>query len=418
MKTRIYIVGVGLLSLLLSFTGCSNSDDEIFGKSADERINEYFADCKDRLVKADNGWEMQYYVDSLSGGISLVVNFDEANNVTFTSKTTTGFTSSTSSYKMIADQGPVLSFDTYNEVLHAYSNPDPTYGEGTYGDFEFVIINQSDDVITLKGRKNKATIRLIKLPSGVSGEQYLTNLSTMDKTLFSGELPKLSLVSVDGSIAAYELSGGFNHIFSIKNSTGTDSISVPFIITTGGIRLYKAITLTGDTLQSFTLNSDKSALVSNENSNFKITGPSVTSFFNSEAKRNARWKINLTDNLSSDLQAILNRIKTSLKGDADRLTQISFGYSQSKYTVFIQTSQATANFYCDLVYDANTVTYTYTGTADTNGTIYYNNYDGFKDLITLLSSSYTLQSTISGLNLSNISFVNTTNSNTWFSVSK
>ena len=58
----------------------------------------------------------------------------------------------TSMYQIKGDMGPILSFDTYNHILHQFSDPNPD-GLGYEGDYEFIILNVAKDKIEVKGKE-------------------------------------------------------------------------------------------------------------------------------------------------------------------------------------------------------------------------------------------------------------------------
>ena len=59
MKKIIY--GFIALAALMAFQSCQKDDDEIFEKSAAQRIQEAVDADKALLESASNGWEMRYY---------------------------------------------------------------------------------------------------------------------------------------------------------------------------------------------------------------------------------------------------------------------------------------------------------------------------------------------------------------------
>ena len=53
-----------LLTLALTFTGCSREQDNLFDKSAAERLNEISSIYSQRLTSSKGGWVMEYYPDA------------------------------------------------------------------------------------------------------------------------------------------------------------------------------------------------------------------------------------------------------------------------------------------------------------------------------------------------------------------
>ena len=90
-------------------------------------------------------------------------------------------------YEVIADNGPVLTFNTFNQVLHVFSNPehpeilDPheegyLIGYGWRGDYEFIIKKAVEDTVWLKGKKYGAEITMTKLAPEIQWQTYLDEL--------------------------------------------------------------------------------------------------------------------------------------------------------------------------------------------------------------------------------------------------
>ena len=63
----------------LSLQSCLHDDDEIFDKSAAERINEAVANAKEVLTSSQEGWVMHYYAgrEYAYGGLNLAMKFTD-----------------------------------------------------------------------------------------------------------------------------------------------------------------------------------------------------------------------------------------------------------------------------------------------------------------------------------------------------
>ena len=136
---------------LFALTACTSDVDDVFDKSAPERMDETIAAQKSILESAPYGWRAEYYGDTSYGGYNVFMKF-EGDNVTVASeqvgashKAGIGEDGSlitcTTHYKFEQSQGSVLSFDDYNYVFHYFSDPGiedfGMKGEAFYGDLEF-----------------------------------------------------------------------------------------------------------------------------------------------------------------------------------------------------------------------------------------------------------------------------------------
>ena len=159
MKAK-YLVIIGLLAA--SFAACSRDEESLFDKPAAIRAQEAVENAFDVLTSNEVGWEMAYFpnleVDAM--GYNMVVKFNKNGNVSVTaknSKTTMNKikTDTASTWAVKSDYGPILTFDTYNEVFHAFSDPQND-GAGLLGDYEFLILKATPELVLLKGKKHSA----------------------------------------------------------------------------------------------------------------------------------------------------------------------------------------------------------------------------------------------------------------------
>ena len=159
MKAK-YLVMIALLAT--TFVACSRDEESLFDKSAAERAREAVENAFDVFTSAENGWEMAYFpnLEADSKGYNMIVKFKKNGNVSVTAKNlaTTGnkiMTDTASTWAVKSDYGPILTFDTYNDVFHAFSDP-RNDGAGLLGDYEFLILKATPEVVLLKGKKHSA----------------------------------------------------------------------------------------------------------------------------------------------------------------------------------------------------------------------------------------------------------------------
>lgn len=243
-KVFLYImfaaVGLGLQS-------CLHDNDEVFGQSAAERINAAISNAHEVLESAENGWAFHYFVgeEYAFGATNLVAVFKDG-KVTMYGQDEYDNNGEhyaiTSTYKLTRDQGPVLAFDTYNDLLHKWGDPAganaPTDVDGWEADYEFVIMNISEDknTIKLKGKKFNNIMTLERL--SVAPSEYLTTveevadvLSGNVMTYVSGANDTVKAVTTD-----YEVS------FTYKDANGeSKTVSTPFYFTPAGINFVNPV---------------------------------------------------------------------------------------------------------------------------------------------------------------------------------
>ena len=127
MKAKYLFIGLAVASL---FSACSRDEESLFDKSAAERAQWTLDNAKQVLISQQNGWEMLYFANRESRGYNVVVKFHENGKVVATANnaltTQNQILTDSSTWLVKNDYGPIISFDTYNEVLHAWADPDPT----------------------------------------------------------------------------------------------------------------------------------------------------------------------------------------------------------------------------------------------------------------------------------------------------
>ena len=185
MKAKYLVIGLALVSVL---GACSRDEESLFDKSAAERSQEALDNANAVFPGAVNGWEMLYFANTESRGYNVLVQFNANGRVVATAKNsaTTGnaiVTDSTSTWQVKLDYGPILTFDTYNDVLHAWADP-RNDGDGLLGDYEFLILKATPEFIKLKGKKHSSYCYLYPLKEPVEAANYFAEVEAMQKALF------------------------------------------------------------------------------------------------------------------------------------------------------------------------------------------------------------------------------------------
>ena len=230
----------GLLCLLL-LSSCLKDQDDYFSESPSERLVNTMQHVKQLLCSAEYGWEFEYYPHSslAYGGIVYTVKFDSLTATVACSLVPDS--TYTSYYKMTNDNGPVLTFDTYNPLLHYFSTPSATEYEAKGGEFEFVIDSIADDQIVLYGKKTRNTMYLRRLTAPAD------NYTAKTIRIFDNFIERFT-----GTIGGIETEGKFT--LSSKRlvvATPTDTITNCFTYTDYGIRFYRPMHIGNATVQTF-----------------------------------------------------------------------------------------------------------------------------------------------------------------------
>jgi hypothetical protein len=406
--------------LILFLSSCKYEEKDIFELNPAERLNKAMADSYTNLTSAVNGWEMAYFANPDSAGFTLLVKFKKNGMAVVASQSeltqNKAYEQDSCLFELIADYGPVLTFNTFNRVLHRFSNPENPDGYGYQGDYEFIVVKNTEQQVILKGKKYKSVIILTKLSDNTNWSTYLQDITNMDKLLFSATAPKLTMTVKN---VAYSFTKGYKHIFLIKKEGTTTTTSVPFIVTKQGIRLQEKIEIEGVSFQNFTLNAENSALVNVENPECKLSGTDDLAPF---AINNFKvWNIDpnkMSANLNSTYNAVFEGFKSTYNADD---LELSISFFITKFILTVSYSQATTKtegkIDLEIAQTAkDAISITKKPTSDTNGAKFLNEVSTLNSFITLLSTNYAL-TTETKLNPTKIKFSKKTDANQWFEIS-
>lgn len=237
MTTKLYrtlCLTLAFMAVGTLFTACLHDEDEKFDTPATQRLLETVEADKQLLESAPNGWRLYYFVgDNYSGGgYTYFLRFN-GGRVEVGSELTPGQTA-TSHYDVVREQGPVLTINTYNEVMHALAEPSYEDIEGQQADFEFLIQKTSQDSIFLKGRKWGNKMLLVRMPEDQTWQQYLDGIAEYERLLL-----RTYDVIVNGKQTA---TAYFNTDSRRATITSRDSSRVtPFCVTPDGFYVAEAV---------------------------------------------------------------------------------------------------------------------------------------------------------------------------------
>ena len=189
MKAKYFL----LIAILAATVACSRDEESLFDKPAAIRAQEAIDNAIEVLTSQKNGWEMAYFPLSESTaeldakGYNIVLRFDKSGYVSATAKNATTtqnkmVTDTASTWAVKSDYGPILTFDTYNDVFHAWSDPEPD-GAGQMGDYEFLILKATPEVVVLKGKK-RASYSVMRPMKNADLASYFAATENMMATLF------------------------------------------------------------------------------------------------------------------------------------------------------------------------------------------------------------------------------------------
>lgn len=260
---RIYSLIILALSSSLLFS-CLKSQEDLFEESSAIRIQKLIRSYKDTLGSAQKGWILQYYPtpERSYGGFDYWLKFDNDQMVsvyTNLSINTYGLVY-TSLYDIISEQGPLLTFNTYNDLMHYFTTPTSRNYQAYQSDYEFVIQGYKDGIFTLKGKKYGNTMYLIRLDDDTEPEDYLDAVARNSSMLLAGDFKCKS----DNSMDMYFESGA-EISFRYFEGQDTTVVTESFALTDKGFDLYKEVDIKGHKMRRFETDYDEGSYVCRDN---------------------------------------------------------------------------------------------------------------------------------------------------------
>ena len=251
---RVKAIKYGVFAVLVLTCACSPETDNVFGASPAERHQQAAAQYAAILEGATDGWAMDFYPgEGEYGGIAYTARFADGkatlaceqtiDNTAVDGRATGVYQAGqevTSDYRILNGRGVMLSFDTYNPLLHYWSQPSGTDYDGMAGDYEFTFVSASVDSVVLRGVKHGNLLRMY--PLGQHSGDYLQAVSAMRALLAPVTRKRLA---VDGLPVDIPLTLMENQLSVTTDSTAR---TVPYVYTHQGLRLYAPIAIGGATL--------------------------------------------------------------------------------------------------------------------------------------------------------------------------
>ena len=226
---KLKLISIFAFVALIVFPACQQLEPDVFDKPSSARMSDFLEDIRATLVAEQYGWTMDYFPGSDYAGVTYALKFTEQ-QVTATLETDPTV-SETSSFALKTDDGAVLSFDTYNTILHAYATPDQRKYQAKGGDFEFEIssFDKEKKVIVLVGKRsrNHCTLRPLTKPAA----DYFAGVRAFENSL---AVPAAS-GTVDGKEYELYLDSGIRSI-SISEKGSEETQTVRYVLTENTLR--------------------------------------------------------------------------------------------------------------------------------------------------------------------------------------
>ncbi len=265
-----------LFAMPMFFTSCLKDQEDVFDKSASERLDIAMNDMKEVLMSTEDCWLMDYYYgeEYAYGGHAFFMKFDSTKVTIWSENDLKG---ATSYYKMSSHNGPVLSLDTFNDVLHTLAAPNQSMPEGFEADFEFTVVSATADLVKLRGLRTNNICYL--RPFNGDKVQYVQAMNSVVEDLIVQQMD----VTLNGKLYAAMFDLDERRLdFAEISEENYDPIEKAYIAsqkvwytyTDKGIRLTEPLKAEGKSFLEFTFDAetDKFACVEADNQGVVFTG--------------------------------------------------------------------------------------------------------------------------------------------------
>ncbi len=334
-----------MLAALPVLQSCENEVEDVFGKSAHERLTQAVEECHSTLLASQYGWKFAYEPNEKFCG-RLFMKFTD-NRVQIATDYLA--TVSSSSYGFDFSQGPVLKFDTYGN-LHYLADPSLSpQGTGYGGDFEFIIMKVTADTVFLKGKKNQDIVAFCKAGPG-DEENYFENGKRLKKFLLKDKESAFfnSIIFKDGTGIVFSAGKNNRYLnFYVPTAAGIKVETVSYDFDAKGFGLDKELTVGGKTVRFFDWYENDEAKSSfrtrSGDGEILFTHTTPVPLGNTVDKYGGKVLKNFS--VSSSLNVILDKLKASIANLQDiRLVWNVEGKSYWNYMVTSSTGEPDNKF--------------------------------------------------------------------------
>lgn len=462
---KIYPISL-IFAVALGFTACSGEEDDLFNASAAERLNAASELYSARLTAQPNGWAMQFYPtydnEAPNGkGYLLLTRFNKDFTVDVSGydwpvwsyekvgtkpedpeewvcKYKNEYREATSFWEVITDNGPVLSFNSYNDNMHYFSDPDfRETGTGFGGDYEFIVVDAPDDAsyMMLKGKKRGTYNLLTPIEEGIVYADYMADVKGFHNSIFPVEELISNLVHFGDSI--YRMDGsndGVPNIYPFDADAIVAENFNPFLITKRGDDYYLRFRDAFErddmegTLQELRYDTIAGKFVGVENDQFQITGYNTARFLIEKMAAGTKFQFTPTSEVSDKVKAILTQLTEDFATLKDSRRR-SYGFigiglcyngSAQSYTweltfkVPASASNSFAGYKVGLDRDDTTIKMNYEGPLNESAQTIATTLPSVNTAVTEFSRDYVVTPVISPFDLSKLKLTSVTDSDFWF----
>lgn len=441
MMNKILAMSLLLAGGLLA-TSCVSEEDDLFDKTAAERLNEIKDVYSARLEAQPAGWAMQYYPTNddevpYGNGYLILCDFNPDHSVKVAMRnafTDNKYDEAVSVWDVITDNGPVLSFNSYNRLFHIFSSPedvtstdDNETGTGIGGDYEFVIVDAPEDAsyMMLKGKKRGTYSLLTPLEEGTDYETYFNDVNSFTSTMFASTVPnRIYMMVKDSKYGFDEASTTIPLVYLDGTDPVMNGYHYHFLITKRYddyyLRFRETIFVDDNEpeAQDFRYDPTLDRFISTENSSVYIMGEDPATFFHGEIfEEHHRWQWQTSSEMSDKFKALWNEANQQFKGFGGSLTNMVLRQDGGQPRIRVTYNMggtSRPDFFYNMQKDDTGVTLQYTGPAETSGQNTLEKIPALKQIIEMMGQHLTITAATTAFNLRYVKVALTSDPDMWF----
>lgn len=429
-----------LLLAALVLGSCKFEEDDLFTESAAERLNEASELYSSRLMAQPNGWAMQLYPTTddeapYGCGYLLLLRFNDDYSVDAAmnnSLTDDEYMEDQSAWEVITDDGPVLTFNTHNDVIHIFSDPDDLAstdddetGTGMGGDYEWIIVEAPEDAsyMMLKGKKRATYNLLTPVEEGVEYEDYLEDVRNFQSTMFPEDAPTYNLIYFGDSVYKMEdASEGIPNIYPYDQDAVLNESFNPFLVTKNGddyyFRFRDEITVGDYSEQEFIYLPDEDIFQGTENTDVYMCGADPLEFFDDEYEDGTLFTLSSSSSdMSTEFATVYNNLASGFKSVSYTLSTITITTYQNTRVLCVayKSGSRTSTSYYTLTYtksdDGVSFSFEPFNTAAEN---VMNTVSALETFLNTLSQKFYVTPATTGFDLNTLKLTAADDENLWF----
>jgi hypothetical protein len=421
MKKFLNISSLLLVALTMGFASCSHEEKDLFDDSAAHRLaqsKEYFYDI---LTSQGGKWQLEYFTTPDEPGYIYLFTFAQDGSVIISGEnkyigqitsydnSDPVYGSARSMWEVITDDGPVLSFNTYNKYFHLFADPVDIndtdaneQGYGHSGDYEFDLMKYSNDTLYVEGKKYGVHMIMTRVPADVDDHQYLDEVVALKDSMFHAKIPNVFINLPSGY--RYVVSGGASLLLAIYPETGdwiSETEGYNAVVTHDGLtfmyplQLMDSLTMTLYEVQTFKLAPDGS-LVCRENPEISFTADALNGLITDPA---VKWKVNVPKcspaGFTEAYNALFDQLKAANRNNGINSVMMYYDSNLGKFVANIsikirlggkQTTMPCL-FYFDVEREGkDLIKFTFNNEMDAAGARYIQTYNKLLDVVNYLAS--------------------------------